>query len=98
MTDSWLAILCAKSNEKQLEILETYESCTNAKEIRQAIMSAWGNVRKTNAWNLGVDAFDLINKGSVDAYAYWCWYTSLAIDLSNAVRSMATKHKIALPE
>ncbi len=97
-TDRFIAYISAQIMERELQSIYSITDKMTPKNIRGMVMSAWGLVRGSNAWNLGMESFsNLSSIMDVTAHAYWCWYTVLAIDLSNAVRETAIHHKINLP-
>ena len=97
LTDEYMALICVETMKNSLLSLIDIEEKPE-KEQKKLLFKAWGYVQGTNSWEYGDEAFAMIgNNFSVDAKAWLCWYTALALDLCEKIRHLSNKLNIKLP-
>ena len=97
LTEEYIALICVDNMENSLLSLIDIEEKPE-KEQKKLLFKAWGYVQGTSAWKYGDEAFAMIRDNfSVDAKAWWCWYTALSLDLCEKIRYLSDKLNIKLP-
>ena len=98
LTDEYIALICVDTMENSLLSLIDIEEKPE-KEQKKLLFKAWGYVQGTNSWEYGDEAFAMIRDNfSVDAKAWWCWYTALALDLCEKIRHLSIELNIKIPD